>query len=121
MKKENVVVKRLKSSMDLEFKKKKSRIVFKSDYPSNHSEPAAIRIDVDSGQNSTMRFCYTPENPDHYAQSQCSKREVEKGNNQIFLRVVKPEKHGSLEMTAEHPGSYVLNNVVVRREVSSGT
>ena len=121
MKKENVVVKRLKSSMDLEFKKKKSRILFKSDYPSNHSEPAVIRIDVDSRQNATIRFCYTAETPNLHAQSQCSKREVEKGNNQIFLRVVKPEKHGSLEMTAEHPGSYVLNNVVVRREVSSGT
>ena len=121
MEKENVVVKRLKSSMVFEFKEKNSRISFKSDYPSNHSEPAAIRIDVDSSQNSTIRFCYTPETPNLHAQSQCSKREVEKGNNQIFLRVVKPEKHGSLEMTAEFPGRYVLNSIVVRREVSSGT
>jgi len=87
------------------------------DNPAQISGPAVFRIDISSSRDSHVRLCYQGK-PDEITAlaSQCTKRELTQGENNLYFRVLHPVQRARLEINPKAIGDYQLTSIAVKNE-----
>jgi hypothetical protein len=81
--------------------------------------PLVIKIDLSSEHPSRMRFCSALKgNAGELLRKQCEERDLDEGANLVFFRLYNPQPPVILELTPEDSGSFTLQSLRVKQELS---
>lgn len=75
-----------------------------------------LKCSITSQETTELSFCYAPENMAQNEQQQCEKRKLLVGNNDLFLRIIKPKGTGTIEIKSHLSGTWSLDSYVVKAE-----
>ncbi len=97
----------------------KSPLSLKIDSPDSARDsapPTAVKFDVTSKIDTELSFCYTPNDSSPYAHEQCANRGVKTGRNELYFRILKPGRTGSLVIKAKEQETFLIHTLMAKQE-----
>ena len=104
------------NSITADFAENKSSITLQVDLPAQAVETAAVKLTVDSDQDSVLAFCYEPEGPVSKDESLCTRRDLTRGSSEVLFRLLEPADRGKLTVIAQKPGRITFKKLTVKPE-----
>lgn len=108
------------NSMTAVFTADKSKLALQLDLEGSENKPAAVKLTVDSFQDSVLAFCYEQEGEGALRESQCSQRSLAQGSGDILFRIIDPAPQGRLTVISQKPGKIIFQKLLAKSEADSG-
>ena len=93
-----------------------SSLTIALDYPAGPVDPGVVRLDITSANETELSLCYTAKNDDIRGSKQCTTRNLKKGRNELFFRIIEPDLTGSLVISPQSRGTYKIHKLILKRE-----
>ena len=114
---ESAIVTKASEVIEIEFPDATSSVSFRIDNPGHSVAPIVVKVDLSTNQDTELSLCYRLDGTTGKSRgAQCGRRNVKKGENQVFFRIIRPGARGRLTISPAEAQNIMLGSIKAKYE-----